>query len=130
MPEIQVKLPDGAVRQVAAGTTPAELLDTTGAVAALVDGEPWDLGRGLDRDASIAPLPAASEQGRAVLRHSTAHVLAQAVCDLYPGAKYAIGPAIEDGFYYDFDVPEPFTPDDLERIVSEIVGSGPGLAPD
>jgi threonyl-tRNA synthetase len=116
VPEIQVKLPDGAVRQVAAGTTPAELLDTTGAVAALVDGEPWDLGRGLDRDASIAPLPAASEQGRAVLRHSTAHVLAQAVCDLYPGAKYAIGPAIEDGFYYDFDVPEPFTPDDLERI--------------
>jgi threonyl-tRNA synthetase len=113
---IQVKLPDGSVRQVPAGTTPAELLDTTGAVAALVDGEPFDLGRGLDRDASLAPLPADSEPGRAVLRHSTAHVLAQAVTDLYPGAKYAIGPAIEDGFYYDFDVPEPFTPEDLERI--------------
>ncbi len=131
MPEIQVKLPDGAVRQVAAGTTPAELLDTTGmatgVVAALVDGEPWDLGRGLDRDASVAPMPAASEQGRAVLRHSAAHVLAQAVTDLYPGAKYAIGPAIEDGFYYDFDVAEPFTPEDLERIearMRELIAAG------
>ncbi len=116
MADIQVKLPDGSVRQVEAGTTPAELLDTSDAVAALVDGEPWDLGRGLERDAVVAPLPAASEQGRAVLRHSTAHVLAQAVTDLFPEAKYAIGPPIEDGFYYDFDVPEPFTPDDLERI--------------
>jgi len=131
VPEIQVKLPDGAVRQVAAGTTPAELLDTTGmatgVVAALVDGEPWDLGRGLDRDASVAPMPAASEQGRAVLRHSAAHVLAQAVTDLYPGAKYAIGPAIEDGFYYDFDVAEPFTPEDLERIearMRELIAAG------
>jgi threonyl-tRNA synthetase len=127
VPEIQVKLPDGSVRQVPAGTTPAELLDTSGAVAALVDGEPFDLGRGLDRDASLAPLPADSEAGRAVLRHSTAHVLAQAVTDLYPGAKYAIGPPIEDGFYYDFDVPEPFTPEDLERIearMREIVAEG------
>jgi threonyl-tRNA synthetase len=125
--DIQVKLADGSVRQVPAGTTPAELLDATGAVAALVDGEPWDLGRGLDRDAALAPLPTASEEGRAVLRHSTAHVLAQAVTDLYPGAKYAIGPPIEDGFYYDFDVPAPFTPDDLERIearMREIVAQG------
>ncbi|HYT26561.1 MAG TPA: threonine--tRNA ligase, partial [Actinomycetota bacterium] len=127
MQEIQVKLPDGAVRQVPAGTTPAELLDTTGAVAALVDDEPWDLGRGLDHDAAVAALPVASEQGRAVLRHSAAHVLAQAVTDLYPGARYAIGPPIEDGFYYDFDVPEPFTPDDLERIegrMRQIVAEG------
>ncbi|HEV8372815.1 MAG TPA: threonine--tRNA ligase [Actinomycetota bacterium] len=127
MPDIQVKLPDGSVRQVPAGTTPAELLDTAGAVAALVDGEPWDLGRGLDRDASLAPLPAASEPGRTVLRHSAAHVLAQAVTDLYPEASYAIGPPIEDGFYYDFDVPEPFTPADLERIearMREIVAEG------
>jgi threonyl-tRNA synthetase len=125
--DIQVKLPDGSVRQVPAGTTPAELLDTAGAVAALVDGDPFDLERGLYRDASLTPVPAASEQGRAVLRHSTAHVLAQAVTDLYPGAKYAIGPPIEDGFYYDFDVPEPFTPDDLERIetrMREIVAEG------
>jgi threonyl-tRNA synthetase len=127
VPDIQVKLPDGSVRQVPAGTTPAELLDTAGAVAALVDGDPFDLERGLYRDASLAPVPAATEQGREVLRHSTAHVLAQAVTDLYPGAKYAIGPPIEDGFYYDFDVPEPFTPDDLERIearMREIVAEG------
>ena len=51
-----------------------------------------------------------------VLRHSTAHVMAQAVCDLWPGAKYAIGPPIEDGFYYDFELPEQLTPDDLPRI--------------
>jgi threonyl-tRNA synthetase len=96
-------------------------------VAALVDGQPYDLERGLDHDASLAPLPADVEQGRAVLRHSAAHVLAQAVTDLYPGAKYAIGPPIEDGFYYDFDVPEPFTPEDLERIearMREIVAEG------
>jgi threonyl-tRNA synthetase len=125
--QIQAKLPDGSVRQVAAGTAPAELLDTTGAVAGLVDGEPWDLHRGIDRDATVEPLPAASEQGRVVLRHSAAHVLAQAVTDLYPGAKYAIGPPVEDGFYYDFDVPEPFTTEDLERIegrMLEIVAEG------
>jgi threonyl-tRNA synthetase len=125
--QIQVKLPDGSVRQVTAGTAPAELLDATGAVAALVDGEPWDLRRGIDRDATVEPLPAASEQGRVVLRHSAAHVLAQAVTDLYPGAKYAIGPPVEDGFYYDFDVPEPFTTEDLERIegrMLEIVAEG------
>ncbi|HEX6674854.1 MAG TPA: threonine--tRNA ligase [Actinomycetes bacterium] len=127
MRQIQVKLPDGSVRQVTAGTTPAELLDTTGAVAALVDEEPWDLHRGLDRDAAVAPLPAASPQGREVLRHSAAHVLAQAVTSLYPEAKYAIGPPVEDGFYYDFDVPEPFTPEDVERIearMREIVAQG------
>lgn len=127
MPEVQVKLPDGSVRQVPAATAPAELLDPTDAVAALVNGEPWDLGRGLDRDATVIALPAASEQGRAVLRHSAAHVLAQAVTDLYPGAKYAIGPPTEDGFYYDFDVPEPFTPKDLERIearMRQIVAQG------
>jgi threonyl-tRNA synthetase len=127
VPEIELKLPDGTVRQAPAGTTPAELLDTTDAVAALVDDEPWDLNRPLDRDATLAPLPAASERGREVLRHSAAHVLAHAVTDLYPGAKYAIGPPIEDGFYYDFDVPEPFTPDDLERIearMRELVAEG------
>ena len=127
MPEVQVKLPDGSVRQVPVATAPAELLDPTDAVAALVNGEPWDLGRGLDRDATVIALPAASEQGRTVLRHSAAHVLAQAVTDLYPGAKYATGPPTEDGFYYDFDVPEPFTPKDLERIearMRQIVAQG------
>ncbi|HJR19409.1 MAG TPA: threonine--tRNA ligase [Actinomycetota bacterium] len=65
-------------------------------------------------DGSTADL--ASEEGREVLRHSTAHVMAQAVCDLFPNTKYAIGPPIQDGFYYDFDIGRAFTPEDLERI--------------
>jgi len=124
--EIQVKLPDGEVRHVPAGTTPAELLEGTGAVVAAVDGELRDLHRGLTADAAVAPVPAASDRGREVIRHSTAHVMAQAVTDLFPGAKFAIGPPVDDGFYYDFDVPEPFTPEDLERIearMREIIAS-------
>jgi len=65
-------------------------------------------------------VPAESEEGREVLRHSTAHVMAQAVCELFPGARYAIGPAIEDGFYYDFDIGRPFTPEDLEAIEAKM----------
>ncbi|MFN2614978.1 MAG: threonine--tRNA ligase, partial [Actinomycetota bacterium] len=61
-------------------------------------------------------LDAASPEGREILRHSTAHVMAKAVCELFPGAKYAIGPSIENGFYYDFDIGRPFTPEDLDRI--------------
>jgi threonyl-tRNA synthetase len=71
----------------------------------------------LTEGAAVDP---SSEEGREVLRHSTAHVMAQAVCDLFPGAKYAIGPAIADGFYYDFDVGRAFTPEDLERIESRM----------
>ncbi|MDX1621590.1 MAG: threonine--tRNA ligase [Nitriliruptorales bacterium] len=85
-------------------------------VAATVDGDEWDLDRPLPADATVQPIYADTEQGRAILRHSVAHLMAQAVTDLYPGAKWAIGPPIEDGFYYDFDVPEPFTAEDLERI--------------
>ena len=116
MPEITIKLSDGRVVRAAAGATAAELLGPGDAVAVTVDGEPRDLDAPLLADAQLAPIPAASEEGRRVLRHSTAHLLAQAVTDLFPGAGYAIGPPVEDGFYYDFDVPEPFTPDDLERI--------------
>jgi threonyl-tRNA synthetase len=79
----------------------------------------WDLDRPLPVDegeVTVEGILATSEEGRAILRHSTAHVLAQAVVDLFPGAKWAIGPPIEDGFYYDFDVERPFTPDDLERL--------------
>jgi threonyl-tRNA synthetase len=88
------------------------------ALAARVDGHEVDLDRPLDHDAQVAIVTPNTPDGREVLRHSTAHVLAQAVTDLYPGAKYAIGPAIEDGFYYDFELPDGrhFTDDDLERI--------------
>jgi threonyl-tRNA synthetase len=79
----------------------------------------WDLDRPLpdvDGPIDLDTIAADSDEGRAILRHSTAHLMAQAVTDLFPGAKWAIGPPIEDGFYYDFDVARPFTPEDLEAI--------------
>jgi len=65
-------------------------------------------------------LDPSSDEAREVLRHSTAHVMAQAVCALFPDARYAIGPAITDGFYYDFDIGRPFTPDDLDAIETKM----------
>ncbi|MDX1510586.1 MAG: threonine--tRNA ligase, partial [Nitriliruptorales bacterium] len=97
-------------------------------VAATVNGEEWDLDRPLpDGDVEIAPIAADTEQGRAILRHSVAHLMAQAVTDLFPGAKWAIGPPVENGFYYDFDVERPFTAEDLEAIearMSELMAEG------
>ena len=81
----------------------------------------WDLDREVPDGAHLDVIYADSEQGRAILRHSTAHLMAQAVTDLFPGAKWAIGPPIEDGFYYDFEVGRPFTPDDLEAIEARMV---------
>ena len=126
--ELTVRLPDGSARTLPAGSTPADLAAAIGrrlasdAVAAEVDGELVDLGRPLPDESTVAIVTAASDQGRAVLRHSTAHVLAQAVTTLWPGAEYAIGPAITDGFYYDFDLPAGarFTDADLERIEAEM----------
>jgi threonyl-tRNA synthetase len=86
------------------------------AVAARVDGELVDLSFVPNEDAPAEPVRAADADGLHVLRHSTAHVMAQAVCDLFPGARYAIGPPVEDGFYYDFDLPDPLSSDDLPRI--------------
>ena len=97
-----------------------------GAVAARIDEMLVDLSRVPERDAVAEPVFASETDGLHVLRHSTAHVMAQAVCDLYPGARYAIGPPIEDGFYYDFELPRPIGPEDLERIearMAEILGS-------
>ena len=91
-----------------------------GAVALAVDGRPRDLAYVPAPGAEVEFLTQSDERGREVVRHSAAHVLAQAVLRLYPGAKYAIGPPIEDGFYYDFDVERPFTPEDLERIEAEM----------
>ncbi|HSI93912.1 MAG TPA: threonine--tRNA ligase, partial [Jiangellaceae bacterium] len=107
----------GSERQVDAGTTAADLFDGNAeVVAARVDDELVDLARPLRDGDLVEPVEIGSDEGRAVLRHSTAHVLAQAVQDLYPEAKLGIGPPVENGFYYDFDVPEPFHPDDLKQI--------------
>jgi threonyl-tRNA synthetase len=122
--EITVTLPDGSTKTVAAGTTGLDLAASIGtrlakdAVAARVDGELTDLTRPLPDGAKVEIVTGASPEGRHVLRHSTAHVMAQAVTQLFPGAKYSIGPAIEDGFYYDFDLPggRTFHDDDLAAV--------------
>src|SRR5438445_172900 len=86
------------------------------AIAARVDGVLRDLSFVPTSDASVQAVDVDSDDGLHVLRHSTAHVMAQAVCDLFPGAKYAIGPAIEDGFYCDFDLDQTLSTEDLPRI--------------
>ena len=121
---ITISLPDGSEREYPAGTTAADVASSIGkrlakaAVAATVDGAEVDLGRPLGDHDHVAIITTDSEAGRHVLRHSTAHVMAQAVTDLFPGAKFSIGPAIENGFYYDFDLPggRTFSDDDLATI--------------
>ena len=119
---LTITFPDGSERQYESGVTGAEIAASIGprlakaAVAVKIDGAPVDLGRPITGDGTIEIITATSDEGRHVMRHSAAHVMAQAVLDLYPGAKFAIGPPITDGFYYDFEVEEPFTPEDLERI--------------
>ena len=89
-------------------------------LALVVDDKQRDLSFVPPADATVEVVMQDEDLGREILRHSTAHVLAQAVLRLYPQAKYSIGPPIENGFYYDFDVERPFTPDDLERIEEEM----------
>jgi threonyl-tRNA synthetase len=107
----------GSERQVGAGTTAADLFeDRTDVIAARIGNELVDLSRELADGDTIEPVEIGSADGRAILRHSTAHVMAQAVQELFPEAKLGIGPPIENGFYYDFEVAEPFNPDDLKQI--------------
>ena len=126
--DIEVRLPDGSARSLPSGSTALDLAKSIGsrlakaAVAATVNGEERDLGVVLEHGAIVSILTSDSDEGRHVLRHSTAHVLAQAVVSLFPGAKFTIGPAIEDGFYYDFDLPDgrTFSDDDLAKITEEM----------
>jgi threonyl-tRNA synthetase len=117
---------------VTTGTTADEILGAAdGLVAVRVDGRLRDLAYAPAEGDVLEPVAIDSDDGRAILRHSTAHVMAQAVQALYPEAKLGIGPPIENGFYYDFDVAEPFRPDDLKRIeqkMREIVKSGQRFA--
>src|ERR1700679_2150081 len=123
---ISVRLPDGSQRELPEGTTAGEFAQLIGprlakaAIVATVDGRQVDLSSVLVDGSEVAIVTADSEAGREVLRHSTAHVLAQAVLRLWPGALFAIGPVIEDGFYYDFELPggAHFSDDDLERIAA------------
>jgi threonyl-tRNA synthetase len=112
----------GDSREVPAGTTAAEVLgDDRSVLVARVNGELRDLAYAVRAGDQIEPVRADEPEGLAVLRHSTAHVMAQAVQDLFPEAKLGIGPPIKDGFYYDFGVEQPFHPDDLARIEKRMV---------
>jgi threonyl-tRNA synthetase len=107
----------GREHEVAAGTTAGEALNAESPViAARVNGELRDLASPLADGDSVEPVDLASPDGRSIMRHSTAHVMAQAVQGLFPEAKLGIGPPVENGFYYDFDVVQPFSPDDLKAI--------------
>ena len=131
--DVTIVLPDGTERVLGPDATGADLADQLGgraakdALIAVADGTQLDLNQPLPDGANVTLVFPASDEGLEVLRHSTAHVLAQAVLALYPGATFSIGPPIDDGFYYDFDLPDgqTFSDEDLEKISSkmkEIVG--------
>ena len=119
---IAVSLPDGSVRRYDNPVTAAEIARDIGpglakaALAAKVDGRERDLSYLIDRDAALEIITTKSAEALELLRHDAAHVMAEAVKELYPETQVTIGPAIEDGFYYDFARTEPFTPEDLEKI--------------
>jgi threonyl-tRNA synthetase len=123
---VRVTLPDGSQREAAAGTTPRQIAESIGpglaraALVARVNGDIWDLDRPLESDASVAILTDRDADALPVLRHSSAHILATAVRELFPNAGIGFGPPIEDGFYYDFQVDRPFTPEDLERLEAKM----------
>jgi threonyl-tRNA synthetase len=126
MTKIRVTLPDGSQREVSSGTTARQIAETIGpglargGLAARVNGEVWDLDRPLDSDATLAILTERDPEALELLRHSSAHILATAVRELFPSAGIGFGPAIEDGFYYDFQVDRPFTPEDLQRLEAKM----------
>ncbi|MEI6742935.1 MAG: threonine--tRNA ligase [bacterium] len=128
MSVLSISLPDGSARELPAGSTVADLAASIGsrlakaALAGVVNGAEVDLNVALANGDVVSIVTADSDAGRHVLRHSSAHVLAQAVTQLFPGAKFSVGPAIEDGFYYDFDLPEgrTFSETDLVAITSRM----------
>ena len=128
MSVLSISLPDGSARELPAGSTVADLAASIGsrlakaALTGVVNGAEVDLNVALANGDVVSIVTADSDAGRHVLRHSSAHVLAQAVTQLFPGAKFSVGPAIEDGFYYDFDLPEgrTFSETDLVAITSRM----------
>ena len=123
---IKITLPDGSVRDVMPGSTPQDIAQAIGpglarsVVVAKVDSQLVDLNKKLVEDCSLELFTGATEEGHDTLLHSTAHLMAQAVKNLFPEAKVAIGPTIENGFYYDFDVNTSFSDDVLKRIESKM----------
>jgi threonyl-tRNA synthetase len=126
MEQVTITIPDGAKRRVNKGTTIAEFARALGVdsedrlVAGKIDGELVDLDTPLEHSGSLDFVTMDSDEGLNILRHSTSHIMAYAVKELFKGIKVSIGPAIEKGFYYDFDYEESFTPDDLPRIEAKM----------
>jgi threonyl-tRNA synthetase len=130
MADITITLPDGSSRTMPKGSSGADIAAAIGpglakaALAVKVNGAAWDLTRAIEADAGIEIVTSKSEEALELLRHDAAHIMAEAVKELYQDVQVTIGPAIEDGFYYDFSRKDPFTPDDLVKIeerMSEIV---------
>ncbi|MBN1506809.1 MAG: threonine--tRNA ligase [Sedimentisphaerales bacterium] len=128
----EVKLPDGSVLEVAEGSTAQQVAERIGpglaraAVAAKIDGELADLAAPITDSPQVQILTPKDKQGLEVMRHSCAHVLAEAICSIWPQTKLVYGPTVEDGFYYDIDLDEPIRPDDFPRIearMAEIVAA-------
>ena len=126
MGNIQVRLPDGKTTEVSSGLKIQELAALLGidssVIAAKIDGVAVDLDRALSRDCALDWISLNSPEGLDILRHSTAHLMAQAVQDLFPGTQVTIGPTIEDGFYYDFKRDRSFTPEEIEKIEARMRG--------
>ena len=120
MAEINIQLPDGVNKSFPTGTTVGEIIESIGAqnstVGAKVNGNLADFYFEIDSDSAIEPIKINSEEGLYFIRHTAAHIMAEAVQSLFPEAKVTIGPVIENGFYYDFEYSRGFTPEDLEKI--------------
>ncbi len=135
MSEIQLRLPDGQVKKYASGITGQEVAEKIGsrlakdALAIKLDGQLQDLNIPVEHDAAIEIVTFDAPSGHEVYWHSTSHLMAQAVKQLFPQAKLAIGPSIEEGFYYDFDLDRPFTPEDLVKIEKKMAELAKAASP-
>ncbi|MHC4437175.1 MAG: TGS domain-containing protein, partial [Planctomycetota bacterium] len=118
----KVKLPDGSILEVTDGTTVIQLAEQIGpglakaAVAAKIDGRLVDLSTPLNGEVAVQIITPGDDEGLEVIRHSCAHIMAEAICSIWPGTKLVYGPTVEDGFYYDVDLDEPIRPSDFEHI--------------
>jgi threonyl-tRNA synthetase len=124
----KITLPDGSILEITSGTTAKQLAEKIGpglakaAVAAKVNGQLVDLSTPIDSHASVQIITPKDREGLEIMRHSCAHIMAEAICSIWPAAKLVYGPTVEDGFYYDIDLDEPIRPADFERIEEKMQG--------